>query len=179
MFCFCLLTLLSITIIHFFVTQLVIECVFRCLETDLETNVRVTFLVIGLSGRAGWKFAEMEVNNLAKRSEEKQLIVSNCQRSQISDCRFITDMIQNGASISQVIDLLVREEFVLMNRTDGFFFEVQVTQSQRVCGERSVRVNILDKEEGIEKTKFFEENPPVILDVPRSVLEDCSLVVAN
>ena len=88
-------------------------------------------------------------------------------------------MILDGAPINQVIDLLIDEQSVLMNRTDSLFFEVQVKPFPEIWGDRSVEIDILDKKKGEEKIKFLKENPPIILDVSQDVIETHTLVVVE
>ena len=88
-------------------------------------------------------------------------------------------MILDKAPINQVIDLLINEQSVLMNRTDSFFFEVQVKQFPEIWGNRSIQVDVLDKKKGKEKVKFYKKNPPTIFNVSQDVIETHTLVVVE
>lgn len=84
---------------------------------------------------------------------------------------------KKGASTNLVVDLLIEEQSVLMNKTGGLSFEAQVKQFPGIWGERSVHIR--DNQKGKEKAEFFEENPPIALDVPQAVFETHTLVVLN
>lgn len=82
-------------------------------------------------------------------------------------------------NVNQIADVLTQEECALMDKKGRFCFEAQVQQSIHLFGKRFVKTHILGFKEGKKRANFFEQNGPLVLDVPRNVFKSHSLVIVG
>ena len=142
----------------------------------IVVNVYLGRIRDGILGAISAKFAEAIIvlyENLTQRQE----IVKSYQTTRMKDKTFISEMLCYDASVDQIVNVLVEEQCPLLD--GGLVFEAEISQASAVWGKRSVRTNILNKKQGKEKVKYFEENNPLILNVPRNLFEEHSMVVVN
>ena len=144
----------------------------------IVVNVYLGRIRDAIIGAMSAKFAEAIVKNMTHENLiQRQEIVKSYQTTPMKDKTFISEMLRYEAPFDQIVNVLVEEQCPLLE--GGLVFEAEISQTAFIWGKRSVRTNILNKKQGKEKVKYFEENNPLILNVPRNLFEEHSMVVVN